>query len=190
MRKVNTPEGVSGDWEVKKFTITPNAAAMSVFSYGTRAPEPGTYTKLTYNGQVIMSDTPAEMRDHYAPVRMTGASVLINGLGLGMVLLNCMRKWKTKRAIVVEKSEDVIKLVAPTYKSRYGNRIEIVHADAFLYKPPKGLEFDMVWHDIWPDISADNYEEMKKLHRKYGRITEWQDSWCRDECRRLNKEDY
>jgi hypothetical protein len=61
----------------------------------------------------------------------------------------------------------------------YGDRVEIIQADAFSWKPPKNIRYGMVWHDIWPNICGDNYPEMKTLHRRYGRKADWQGSWCK-----------
>ena len=58
---------------------------------------------------------------------------------------------------------------------------EFHQADALEYKPPRGEQYDVVWHDIWPNICTDNLPEMHKLHRKYGRRCNWQGSWCRAE---------
>ncbi len=181
MLKVDVPEGVSGDWAIERFEVTKEDSAFGLFTFGNRTPYPGEYTRLMCRREVVMSDTPAEMADHYAPVRNAKGNILINGLGLGMVLLNCMEKEGVEHATVVEYSEDVINLVWPHYKEKYGDRIEIVHADALEWKPPKGVRYGMVWHDIWTFICTDNYEDMKKLHRRYGRRTEWQGSWSREE---------
>lgn len=62
--------------------------------------------------------------------------------------------------------------------------MQIINADAFAYKPPKSKRYGAVWHDIWANICADNLPEMHKLHRKYGRIADWQGSWCRWQCER------
>jgi spermidine synthase len=126
-----------------------------------------------------MSDTPDERRDHLSAIREAKGHVLLNGLGLGCVLQSCLEKEGVTKVTVVEKEEDVIALVAPHYQERYGDRLEVVHADAFEYKPPKGVRYGMVWHDIWPNMCADNLPEMHRLHRKYGRRTEWQGSWGR-----------
>jgi len=83
---------------------------------------------------------------------------------------------------VVEKSKDVISLVAKHYLGDH--RVTIVNADAYLYKPPKGVKYDAVWHDIWDNICGDNLPEMTRLHRKYGKRADWQGSWCRSLCRR------
>lgn len=69
MDKVTVPEGEKGNWAVRKFTITDHESRMSMFSYGSRAPSSGDYTKLTCGGTVVMSDTHAEMRDHYPAIR-------------------------------------------------------------------------------------------------------------------------
>ena len=72
-----------------------------------------------------------------------------------------------------------IKLIAPHYNDP---RLEIIHADAFEWKPPKGVRYNCVWHDIWDYICTDNLPEMHKLHRKYGRRCDYQESWCRSVC--------
>lgn len=179
MKKVSVPVGESGEWKVERFTVSDESARRSFSQYNGRGVTPGTYTRLCCNGSVIMSDTPSEMSDHRAPVKEAKGHILINGLGLGMVLLNCLIQEKVERATVVELSQDVINLVGPHYLETFGDRLEIIHADAFEYCPPKGVRYGMVWHDIWPTISAYNHEGMKRLHHKYGRRANWQSSWCK-----------
>ncbi len=186
--KVNIPEGISGDWSVKRFTVTSNGEKMerirSIFSFSSRGrytPE-GEYTKLSRGGLVIMSDTPDEIKDHYSMIIEAKEHVLINGLGLGVVLQGCLDKPEVTHATVIEKSQDVINLVGKYYQDKYGDRLTIINEDAFTYKPPKGTRYGAVWHDIWDNICEDNLPEMMKLHRKYGRHAEWQGSWCRYRC--------
>ena len=112
MEKVNIPIGKSGDWEVDKFTVSEEDARWSSVRDGYRAVRPGEYTKLMHKRYMIMSDTPAEQMDHYDPVRHARGNILINGLGIGMVLLNCMKKEIVEKATVIEISSDVICLVA------------------------------------------------------------------------------
>lgn len=88
---------------------------------------------------------------------------------------------------VIERSPDVIALVGEYYKKKYGNRLNIINADAFTWKPPKNKVYDVVWHDIWDSISGDNLPEMHKLHRRYGRHARWQASWCRYRCEQQNR---
>jgi hypothetical protein len=179
LSKVEIREGERGIWRVERFEIPKND--FRAWQYGYRAPAPGTYTRLLRGNTVVMSDTNAEMRDHYAPVAKARGHCLINGLGIGMVLKACLAKESVERVTVIELSQEVIDLVSPAY---INGRVEIIRANALEYQPPKGVRYGMVWHDIWDNICADNLPEMAKLHRKYGRRTDWQGSWARGECER------
>ncbi len=178
MHKV--PNGKKGIWEVSDFTVTPGEAKMFNLRSGRRHINPGVYKKLTRNGAVIMSNTPAELQDHEEFIRGAKDSkrILINGLGLGVALSEILKSDTPEEIIIVEKSQDVIDLVADAYLK--DKRVGIWVGCAFDYKPEG--RFDTVWHDIWDDICEDNLPEMKKLHRKYYGKTAWQGSWCRREC--------
>lgn len=180
LKQVDVPEGSSGAWQVSRFTLSREQSDVerirAIVSGGRGVPE-GTYTRLTRHGHVVMSDTPDEMRDHREPVRHARGHILINGLGLGMVLQACLDKPEVEHATVIDASADVIALVAPHYQARYGDRLTIIHADAFTWQPPKNTHYAMVWHDIWDDLCTDNLPEMARLKRKYGRRADWQDCW-------------
>ena len=179
MEKVTLPEMGKGDWKIRKFT-TDRIDFHSILR-GRGVPVGETFTKLTRNGYLVMSDTPAEMRDHNHAVWMAKGSCLINGLGIGMVLKNILLKPEVIDITIVEISQDLIDLVAPFYPDP---RITFICADAFKYQPPKGKRFQMIWHDIWDNICADNLPEMTKLKRKYGKRTDWQGCWAEYECKR------
>ena len=187
--KINIPEGKSGDWEVKKFLISEQEAKFDQLRAAinphrqNRAVIAGNYTKLTYQNQIIMTDTPAEISDLKPLFRNACGNVLLNGLGLGVALQGILLNSRVNHVWINEISGDVINLVGNHYLSLFPEKITIQQADAFTWKP-NGSKFNVVWHDIWSNICGDNYESMKKLHRKYGRLTEWQDSWCRDQVRR------
>lgn len=178
IEKVSLPESRSGRWAIERFTVA-EPMAVARFWHGARAPRPGTYTRLMRGSTLVMSDTPAEMRDHIIAVHKAHGHCLINGLGLGMVLAAVLRKPEVSAVTVVEVSGELIEMVGPHYRDP---RVTFVTADAYEYTPPKNLRFGMVWHDIWDTISVENLEGMKRLHRKYGRRAEWQGSWCRSEC--------
>lgn len=184
--EINVPDGKSGEWEVKSFEVSKEDAAMTLLraSFGHRrdyVPE-GKYKYLKRNGSTIMSNTPTEISDFMGFVRRATGNVLVNGLGLGVLLKALLNKPDVTKITVIEKSADVIKLVAKTYLQ--DSRVTIINADAFEYVPPKNQKYDAVWHDIWDDICWDNLSEMTKLHKKYGRRSQYQESWCRAECKR------
>ena len=135
-----------------------------------------------------MTDTPSELRDLREPARRAvGGRVLVNGLGLGIVLQAVLEEPAVEHLTVVEASDDVITLVAPHWVERYGGRLTVVHADAFKWRPPRGARYEVVWHDIWDDITTDNLAGMRRLHAKYSRRCGWQGSWCRRGCMELRK---
>lgn len=184
--KIDVPDGKSGDWEVSTFTVTRKDADMfnlrqSIHCRDRHIVE-GKYKKLKRKDIVVMSNTPAEIADHYSfsnEAKRRGGDVLINGLGIGVALK--MVSEYVDSVTVIELSDDVISLCAPTYQN--DPKIKIINADAFKWKPPKGKRYTCVWHDIWDNIEYEkNLPEMKKLHRKYGRRCDWQGSWCRAEC--------
>jgi hypothetical protein len=186
---INIPDGVSGNWKVKTFIVTKEAAEFasmrSIFQGGRGSLPAGEYKELRRNGTIVMSNTPDEINDFMNFVWNAKGSVLVNGLGLGVLLKALLDKPEIKDITVIEKSEDVIKLVATTYLT--DSRVSIINADAFEYVPPKDKMYDAVWHDIWDSICGDNLIEMKKLHRKYGRKANYQESWCRQRCEQAAK---
>lgn len=179
------PDAVSGDWSVSTFEVPPNdwTQANSMWKTGRRVPA-GTYKKLSRNDTVVMSNTPDEIRDFSLFTWNARGNVLINGLGLGCVVKVLLDKPEITKITVIEKSEDVIKLVSPYFNDE---RLTVIHADAFEYTPPKGERYHFVWHDIWDYITSDNLPEMAKLHRKYARKADWQGSWAKAECLRLKR---
>lgn len=188
--KVNIPEGCSGDWRVEHFEVTEDDEKFerlrAIISGRGRFVPAGKYIRLIHKGRLmdvlVMSDTPDEIRDHLEAIHKARGHVLVNGLGLGIVIQAMLNKPEVEKVTVIEISPDVIALVGPHYQTHFGDRLEIIEADAFTWQPPKGVRYDVVWHDIWNDICADNLPEMHKLHRKYGRRAGWQGSWCRWRC--------
>jgi hypothetical protein len=179
IEQVTVPEGKRGPWSVERFKVTKREASMGnlqAMMHGRGSIRPGWYTKLQHARRgLIMSDTPDEMRDHYAAVCRAKDHTLINGLGIGMVLAAILKKPEVTKVTVVEICPDLVALVGPHYlKDR---RVEIIVADAYSYQPPKGIRYGAVWHDIWDEFCGDNLDSMTPLKRKYGRRTDWQGCW-------------
>jgi hypothetical protein len=175
------PEGESGAYRIEHFTVSPEASRMTAIrAWRDEYVPAGDYTRLMRGQTVVMSDTPMELRTNREIIEAAHGKVLLNGLGIGMVLRRILDKPEVAHVTVVELSGDVIKLVGPSFAS--DPRVTIIHANALEYVPPAGERFDAVWHDIWDNICADNLDDMKLLHRRYGRRTAWQASWRRDDC--------
>lgn len=195
--QVDVPEGQQGAWRVERFEVTKNdaefAAIRSMFSGARGAVPQGEYTRLIrlnrshFDGP-MMSDTPDEISDHRQAIQRTreGHRCLINGLGLGMVTAAMLNRG-AQHVTVIEIEPDIVGLVGPHLQKRYGDRLSIELGDAFTWKPPKGARYHVVWHDIWKHICLDNLEGMKRLHRRFGRYTDWQGSWSRPTLERLRR---
>ncbi len=191
--KVDVPPGKIGNCEVLQFTVSKADESMGrirAMSHGGRYVPAGEYTGLYIRNQLVMSDTPDEIGDHLRPIHHATGNVLINGLGIGVVLQGIAEKSDVTHVTVVEISQNVIDLVFPHYFKKFGNKIECICADAFEFKPPKGIRYNYVWHDIWDALCSDNLEGMKKLHRKYGRISDQQASWGREICEHQKQRGY
>ena len=178
-----------GNAEIDVFDLDAEAASMTYIRGREFGIPMGSYTRLLVDGGVMMSDTPFEYRSNLPFLRRAEGKVLINGLGLGCCvdyLLKAKSDTAVEHITVIEKNEHVIKLIK-AYLKKYCNsgKLTIIHADAFEYKPKKGERFNVVWHDIWPNMGTDNLPEMTKLHRQYGRRCDWQDSWQKEYLTRI-----
>lgn len=81
------------------------------------------------------------------------------------------------RKVTVPVGERVA-LVEPHYRKLYGEKaFDVIHADVFEWKPPKGQKRGAVWFDIWSDLCEDNLPQMTKLKRKFGRRSDWKGCW-------------
>lgn len=188
--KVDWPEAKCGPWKIERFTVQENNIELIRLALSGRSIPPGTYTRLVHDSRgVIMSDTPAEIYDMVHAIHRAFGRVLVHGLGLGIYAMSVASKEEVNHVDVVEIDQDVIDLVGPHLKAKFGERISITRADAYTHSWPKGTRWDYAWHDIWDSICVDNLEEMTKLHRKYGSRVYLQDSWCRGLCRSYRRQE-
>jgi spermidine synthase len=173
------PPGASGEAKIEHFEVSKTASQLTAFRPGEYVQE-GKYAKLVVHGQIMMSDTRMEHYTNYGAVSAARGHVFVAGLGLGMILHPMAAKKEVTKITVLEKYQGVIDLVGKTVPKK----VEIVCADVFDWKPEAGTKFDVVYFDIWPDISTDNLPEIGKLHRRFKKFLiecGWMDSWCRNQ---------
>jgi len=192
--KVDVPVGSSGDWRVKHFEVDADAAhrfnmRIAFSGTGSRFIQPGHYTELARNGQVIMSDTPAEIGDLRELFKRATGRVLIGGLGLGVAVNGVLQKPEVQHVLVIERSPDVIKLTGAHWRAKYGDRLTIEQADILTWKPPKDAHWDCAWFDIWDEICGDDYDQHKLLRRRFARLAAWKECWCAYLVKREHAED-
>lgn len=144
---------------------------------------PGTYTRLMYRGQVIMSDTDLEKRTNQEFIMHAHGDVLLGGLGIGLVLMEIQEKKDVKTITVLEKSKEVIQMVGE--QLNLNEKVKIIQADVFEWEPRECDYFNTIYMDIWPCINQDIYfNQMEPLIEKYQRYLDHNDQnsiiscWC------------
>lgn len=183
------PEGQCGIARVERFSVSEHDSMMSSIRCGGFVPQ-GNYSRLFVGRTLMMSDTPAEQRDNWPIVHNANGSVLVAGLGLGVLLAAILTKPEVKSVLVIEKFPDVIDLIAPHFTSK---KLSVICADIFDWQPPKGQKWDAIWFDIWPDKCTDNLKQVATLHQRYkSRLNRdnpraWMGSWAQDELRAIKR---
>ncbi|MFA7264793.1 MAG: hypothetical protein WC054_00535 [Candidatus Nanopelagicales bacterium] len=149
----------------------------------------GTITALYRHGGLWMSDSVDEMDDHIPFVRrcheIEAETVLIGGLGMGMVVTGLCIVPSVREITVIEIDLAVVALVGPHLTrlvEAAGKKLTILTGSVFEPKDvlPKDFRFDAAWFDIWQHLSTDNLAEMGALGRRYSRRCGFVDHWARD----------
>jgi hypothetical protein len=180
---VDVPEGTLDGITVERFEFKRDSTEWLVHALreGYRAAQPGIYTRLIRDGQLWMSDTTAEQRDHMDPLyemwRYDAKRVLVNGLGLGMIVNAALALPSVEHIDVVEIDERVAKLVGQHYEK--SGRVTVHVADAYeqMRRWPANTHWDVGWSDIWPHMCADDLRDMARLNRSYARRCTWHACW-------------
>ena len=182
----------AGEWSIRPFHVDESAATVDRLRAfgdgGGRFTPEGHYLMLRNGRGVMMSNTPDELTDHAAFMEAAEGRVLVTGLGLSCVVSGLLANDKVTHIDVVELSEDVIKMVGPSFDDE--PRVTIHQGDAFTYEWPADARWDFAWHDIWQTISSDNlvtgdhncacvgYDQM--LQRYAPHVTKHQGAWGLD----------
>ena len=178
------PRGTRGEWAIEKIAI-----AERPYDPGTDTrPDcfkfrPGTYTLLRRGPTQFMTDLYDEWWTQRIAILESvsrGGSILITGLGLGLIAEAILRESenRVRRITIVEQAEEVIALVAPYLHGRWPGRIEIVQGDAFSWIAPVGVRYSVAWHDIWPDPMASSVDdEVTRLREHHAAWCDWQGFW-------------
>ncbi len=186
--KSQLPEGSSGDWSIRRVVLPAHVVEVQddrpdCFRY-----RPGEYTELRCGGITFMTDLYDEwwtQRSAIERARAVGGSVLVTGLGLGIVIKEMLAPGgpsaPIERIVVLERSADVIRLAAPSLLAELGPLLSVIEADAFTWAAAPGERFDSVWHDIWPDPMAPEVDaEMAALRAHHAAWSDWQGFWPED----------
>lgn len=146
------PAGESGLWFIRKLHLPTGSFSVHEGEYVSTPP--GIYTYLRYytdatlmcGGELIMEDTPHELKTHLGFVMKAYGKVLIGGLGLGCIIRGLLANPKVEHITCVENSKDVLKLVAPHMPC---DRLTIIEAEALSWAEHNTQKFDCGWYDLW-----------------------------------------
>ncbi len=163
---VPAPDGSSGEWRLDTIEIPEDDAAREGIA-------PGPMRRLLRGPVCVMTNSEREWADLSPLFARASGSVLVNGLGLGLAVVGLLANAAVSSLCVVEKSVNVIALVAPQFADA---RFRIVNADALTAEPG---EFDVVWHDIWDTSGPEHDAEMRALWQRYAGRCRWQGVWSR-----------
>lgn len=159
----------NGDFKLEHFEVR-NGDIRAILS----GVNPGNYVRLMHRGEVVMSDTYMEKRTNSSFCANAYGDVLIGGLGIGMIIMAIQDDERVKSITVLEKHQEVIDMI--TAQLPFNDKVKIICADVFEWKPEKGQKFDCIYMDIWNYVNSDVYQdEMKPLKRKYGRYLKSKD---------------
>lgn len=151
-----------GPWNVKRFNLKSCTGYFSLLS------EMGEGVALLNGDRVWMSITPMEIESHIVPQHSAKGTVVIFGLGLGMITLSLLSKSKVKKIYVVDIDKDLIEnfgsLLTGESKRLYeeniaNGRLELIECDCTKKFSPevkvklKGADY--AWVDVW-DKLGDN----------------------------------
>lgn len=180
------PPGVQGTVAVRHATVTVLAAALARLKGDPDGwTTPGPYAQLIIDNQLVMSDTQMERDTNTAVVHYAKGSVLVAGLGLGMILIPILAKLTVTDVTVVEMNPDVSALVLPALMAHlpqaHANKLAVVTASIDDLSPASFNEkFDTIYFDIWPDRSDTNFDHHARLKATWApalRRKGWMAAW-------------
>lgn len=142
--------------------------------------------------EVVMSDTPMEINTNREFISKAHGSVLIGGLGIGMVVLAIQDNPAVTKITIIERESEILEMLLPQLP--LNNKVSVLKGDIFSWEPLEGTKYDTIYFDIWNNICADNYPEMKQLHLRYRKFLaktqeKWMGSWRKEDCKRLFAKD-
>jgi hypothetical protein len=185
MKADHIPGAWSNLWWVEKVHM-PHAGYGNRNGHFTRL-EAGDYTYLRrltdstlYDmrpGEVVMEDTPFELRTHLGFVMNAYGKVLVTGLGLGCVVRGLLKNPRVDHVTCIENSTDVLNLVGQHMQVE---RLTVVEADALQWTAQNTDRFDCAWHDLWtnrdsgePHLDVWHQRLFENCHKHVKRQGAW-----------------
>ena len=192
---ITVPDKRIGPWEIQSFILTPaeadthnarEAAGRKRYIHcNVHYKRLLRYQESRHFGEVIMSNTPAEVEDHWPFIDKASGDILIFGLGLGMVVQALIDKPDVETITVVEIDSNIIALSGNHYEN-LSKKVKILQADAFNYYTEQ--KYGAIWFDIWDRIDEENLDQMQQLKKRWRKNSPIRMCWAEDICRDIRRE--
>lgn len=173
------PSGDFGLWTIRRCECPAEARAFVGYCRN----ESGRYTVLERHheanmqlerGEIVMEDTPRELRRHLPIILAARGRVLVTGLGLGCVVRGLLTRPEVEHIDVVEIDPNIMRWVGPSLLGE--SRVSLHLGDAESIEWPEGRRWDFAWHDVWSlDESLDLVHA--RLLSRYDRSCARQGAW-------------
>lgn len=175
------PNGEFGPWVIATETAAMFARDFLGFPSGD---EPLPYTVLgrmtlaTMHqpyGDIVMEDSPREIRRHLPLLLAARGRVLVSGLGLGCVVRGLLAKPEVEHITVMELDPHILAAVGPEFE---GNpRVWLREGDALTLQWSPHAWWDFAWHDVWTEegsLDVLHAELLARYEKHCGRQGAWQ----------------
>lgn len=188
----NNPNVESENWKIRTFTIKYPDHYRAILNDGII---PGTYVSLTCKNPkakgldsdctCMMSDTPMEKFTNQEFLNIARGTVLIAGLGIGMLPAALAEKDNVESITIIEYDQEIIDLVEPLIRQYVKNqeKIKIIKANAYTYpKENPNVKYDFIWIDIWEDFHGyydelDTFEQIIDDYIEISNHPEYVSAW-------------
>lgn len=166
-----------GLWEIRRLALPRTLVGSAIARSWAQLGDYDDYTALFRDttatlhqerGEVVMEDTPRELKRHLPILLAARGRVLVTGLGLGCVLRGLLANSRVDHIDVVEIDPAIVKLVGNEFEN--SSRVRIHLADALDWTPPAGTRYDFAWHDVWSE-----HEHLDLVH---ARMLVRYEPWC------------
>jgi hypothetical protein len=141
-----------GLWTIDRVCLTePTAVAFAGCQEYTLLGRFTETTLMTTWGDIVMEDSPRELRRHLPIWLAARGRVLVTGLGLGCVVRGLLASPRVENVDVLEIDPEVVRVVGAEFLNE--PRVTLHVVDALTYEWPSGSRWDFAWHDLWSEDS-------------------------------------
>jgi len=167
-----------GNWYIEKYKFTDHFQPTAPL-YTLNPKDPlGDYLALVNKDRgVIMTNSPKELSQMNDFVDKCEGTILIAGLGLGIILSRILEKTNINDIFVVEIDLDVIHMVSPYFANTKANIIYGDIREIPLYFFPY---IDYAWMDIWDTNLSDKLGDRHKCINRWKRQVKVVNAWSQD----------